>query len=329
MSLVSIIIPCYNAQKWLREAIDSCLSQTHKEREIIVVDDGSTDQTVAIAREYGSRLILESLAQNQGVSYARNVGFQLSKGDYIQYLDGDDFLAPDKLKAQTEFLELTQADVAYGDWSFQIHKAGKITRTKIQATEPADMVEALLGTWWVMTASYLVRRTAVAASGGWDVSLRANEDRDFFLALAIEGRRFAYQPGETAFYRRHRASAEAWAGKERWVIDQLRVMDKAVAKLKAQHDFPLNYQQALTQSYYPTLRKCLDFNYALYREKLVALLSYYPAFEAPADALYNRLQARIGFEKTELLYSWVLAPYRRVGLFIYHRLHGTSTKRRD
>ena len=102
--LVSIIIPCYNAEKWLTEAIDSCLNQTYSNIEVIVVDDGSTDGSLDIIKSYGNKIIWET-GKNKGGNHARNRGFVLSKGAYIQFLDADDYILPEKIARQVDFLE--------------------------------------------------------------------------------------------------------------------------------------------------------------------------------------------------------------------------------
>lgn len=108
-ALVSIIIPCFNGAPYVEECVDSCLSQTHPKVEIIVVDDGSTDGSVNILKSYGSTICLIE-QQNQGAPAARNAGFAQSKGEFIQFLDADDAILPDKLEKQVAFLN-TNPDV--------------------------------------------------------------------------------------------------------------------------------------------------------------------------------------------------------------------------
>ena len=98
--LVSILIPAYNAQAWLGEAVRSALNQTWPRTEIILVDDGSTDQTLAVARQFESPRVKVLSHPNQGASVTRNRALSLAQGDFIQWLDADDFLAPDKLALQ-------------------------------------------------------------------------------------------------------------------------------------------------------------------------------------------------------------------------------------
>src|ERR1700746_3048195 len=104
--LVSILIPAFNAEKWIADTLRSALGQTWERKEIIVVDDGSSDQTLAIARRFESEFdSLRVIAQrNQGAAAARNTALSHSQGDYIQWLDADDLLARDKIATQLRAL---------------------------------------------------------------------------------------------------------------------------------------------------------------------------------------------------------------------------------
>ena len=98
--LVSILIPAYNAERWIAFALESAIAQTWQRKEIIVVDDGSADRTAEVARGFASKGVAVVSTQHQGASAARNHALQLSQGDYIQYLDADDLLAADKIERQ-------------------------------------------------------------------------------------------------------------------------------------------------------------------------------------------------------------------------------------
>ena len=100
VDLVSILIPCYNADKWLKETIESALSQTWSNKEIIIVDDGSTDNSLQIAKQFESNIVKVISQVNKGATAARNKAFEYARGDYIQWLDADDLLAPDKIEKQ-------------------------------------------------------------------------------------------------------------------------------------------------------------------------------------------------------------------------------------
>ena len=103
--LVSILIPAYNAERWISDTIESALKQTWPNKEIIIVDDGSRDKTLAVARRFESDTVRVATQANQGAAAARNRAFSMCKGEYIQWLDADDLLAPDKIALQMAVLE--------------------------------------------------------------------------------------------------------------------------------------------------------------------------------------------------------------------------------
>ncbi|MCA9906465.1 MAG: glycosyltransferase family 2 protein, partial [Anaerolineae bacterium] len=116
-SKVSVIIPCYNASHWIRDTIDSCLKQSYQSIEIIVVDDGSTDDSLTVIRSYGDRV--KCLAgPNEGGCRARNLGFQQSEGEYVMFLDADDVIDPAAISLLVEALGSGQYDIAACDWRY-------------------------------------------------------------------------------------------------------------------------------------------------------------------------------------------------------------------
>ena len=110
--LVSIVIPCYNAEKFIAEAIESAFNQIYPNVEVIVIDDGSSDRSVEIIQSYGNRVRFEAI-DHRGACAARNRGLQLSKGEFIQFLDADDVLLPNKLETQVPILQSDRADLVF------------------------------------------------------------------------------------------------------------------------------------------------------------------------------------------------------------------------
>src|SRR5207245_5785704 len=126
--LVSILIPAYNAEPWIGDTIKSAVGQTWPRKEIIVVDDGSRDQTLAIARQFASKEISVVTQANQGAAAARNHAFSICQGDFIQWLDADDLLAPDKIARQMEAVDQcrskrTLLSSAWGRFIYRPHQA--------------------------------------------------------------------------------------------------------------------------------------------------------------------------------------------------------------
>ena len=103
--LVSILIPAFNAETWVADTIRSALAQTWPRKEIIVIDDGSTDRTLVVARRFASKDVAVVTQKNQGAAAARNHALALSQGDYIQWLDADDLLSPDKIAKQIQAVD--------------------------------------------------------------------------------------------------------------------------------------------------------------------------------------------------------------------------------
>lgn len=310
LKLVSVIIPCYNAQEWIAEAIDSCLRQTYPRVEIIVIDDGSTDASLEIIKSYGEKVIWET-GLNRGGNYARNRGLVLAKGEYIQYLDADDYLLPEKIAKQVRCLEETGADIAYGDWRYQRHLPdGSLILEEKQVCGPKeDFLESLLSDErWVAPVALLFTRAIIDDSEKWDESLEAGQDRDFLMTAAINQAKFAYQPSCDSIYRRYGNKTVSTASKIRWLENHCLVVEKAEQKLSRLGRFSPRYRQALAQFYYDVAREHLyreypqkidAFSYNKYLQFLEKSLRLSPDFKADNGILFNLLQKVLGFRRTE------------------------------
>jgi len=200
---VSVIIPAFNASGWISEAVQSAVSQNIDDIEIVVIDDGSTDNTADIVEKNfpGIRVVK---TENGGPSKARNLGTKLSNGDFIQYLDADDLLAPHKLATQLTALENSGLSVAYGDWQKLTRNSKSIFEVSAKVSRKLINPEIDLFTdFWAPPAAYLFRRSIVEKIGGWNENLPVIQDARFVLDCALYGARFIYCPGVMAYYRIH------------------------------------------------------------------------------------------------------------------------------
>ena len=305
--LVSVIIPCFNAERWLKEAIDSCLQQSYPNIEIIVVDDGSTDSCLEILKSYGERIIWES-GPNRGGNYARNRGFALSKGEYIQYLDADDYLLTEKIERQVQFLEETEADVVYEDWRYQHHLPdGTTYLEEIRISgEQEDILESLLRNWWTTPGSIIVRRSAVEKCDGWDESLKAGQDRDFIIRMAISGVKFVYLPGCYSIYREYGKVSVSSSNRYRWLENHCLLLEKTEATLAQMNRLPAKYRRALAQSYVAMASDfydCMSSSQHLQLLKKGLLLDPKFKMKDKRPLGYNLLQSILGFMTTERIYT--------------------------
>ncbi len=207
MQLVSVIIPVLNGEAALGEALSSVLAQTHQELEILVIDDGSTDGTVEVARSIGDARISVHSFDNGGISTARNRGIALANGEYLSFLDHDDLWTTDKLQKQVEALEANpRAGVAYS-FTYHTDYEGNVVHGGFQEIVDGDVLEALFVRFLLQCGSNgLVRRRDCEAVGGFNESLFLSEDYDFFLRLA-ERCDFALVPEHQIYYRGRPESA--------------------------------------------------------------------------------------------------------------------------
>lgn len=203
--LVSVIIPAYNAERYVAEAIDSVLAQTYPSREIIVVDDGSTDRTAEIVTGYGEavRLVRQ---RNKGPAAARNTGIREARGEFIAFLDADDVWTRANLELQLTFLGAHPDHVLSYGWVrfFSGSVAGDLLETAPCRDErPSGHVWADLirDTIWA-TGAAVLRASALSQVGLFDESLPIGEDYDLWLRLAAHGK-CGYVPYMVAAIRLH------------------------------------------------------------------------------------------------------------------------------
>lgn len=203
--LVSVVIPCYNAKQFLLDTVKSVFRQTLRDFEVILIDDGSTDDTATLIRSFGSKVRAE-FTSNQGASMARNRGTKLAQGQFIQYLDADDLLRVDALEKRVNALVKSGADVAYSDWQRleegddEHFHLGEVVARQIEDVNPNPEI-ALFTDFWAPPAALLYHRRIVEAIGAWNESLPIIQDARFFLDAALVGGKFVYVPGVQADYR--------------------------------------------------------------------------------------------------------------------------------
>ena len=214
---VSVVIVAYNNWPDLELAIASALHQSHRPLEVIVVDNASTDATAAeVQRQFGD-CVRYVRQENRGDGGGYNTGLHLARGEYVQFLDGDDILAPTKIEKQAAVLRTEPAvDIAYGDVRQFQSSSGPAAWVDQDTRDYADMLAVLLavdgGGAGLLVQSALFRRSALARIGPWDERLYVT-DQEFWLRAAWLGCRFRHVPGALCFYRRRsgQMSADALA----------------------------------------------------------------------------------------------------------------------
>jgi len=216
--LVSILIPAYNAEAWISDTLRSAIAQTWDRKEIIVVDDGSKDQTLAVTRKFEPDGVKVFAQKNAGAAAARNKAFSLSQGDYIQWLDADDLIGPEKIEKQMEALgdSPNKSILLSGSWGRFLHRPHRASFVPTALWNDLSKAEWLIRKMgqdlYMQTASWLVSRELTEAAGPWDTRLLGDDDGEYFcrVLLASEGVRFV--PEAKVYYRASGASSLSYIG---------------------------------------------------------------------------------------------------------------------
>jgi len=185
MPEVSVVIPTYNRKEMVQEAVESVLSQTYQDFELIVVDDGSEDGTGEVLREKFGERIIYLYQKNQGVSRARNRGIETSRGKYIAFLDSDDLWLKKKLERQVQFMQQNpEAMICYTD-EIWIRRGVRVNPKKKHAKHSGWIYPQCLPLCIISPSSVLMRRELLEEVGGFDPEFPVCEDYDLWLRVAL------------------------------------------------------------------------------------------------------------------------------------------------
>lgn len=206
MQKVSIIIPVYNAAEFLAETLDSVLSQTYENLEIICVDDGSTDSSLSVLEKYQDKVrIIEQ--ENQGQCVAANRGLEVAHGDYVRFLDADDLMNPEHISLQVDKIKGRSDMLASCEWgrfydgnhesaSFNPEPVWKDLKSKEWISEALKQENEMMPGWL-----WLIPRQLIDKAGGWDERLSLNNDFEFSMRLLLNANRVVFTPGARIYYR--------------------------------------------------------------------------------------------------------------------------------
>ena len=242
--LVSILIPSYNAAPWLGATLESALAQTWPQCEIIVVDDGSTDDSLALARSFEHRGVRVLAQRNAGAAAARNAALSASRGAWLQFLDADDLLAPDKISRQLALPTsvLTGDYILACTWSrFKRSPADADFTPQPLCTDfdpVAFAVTKMEGNVMMHPAAWLVPRTLAGRAGPWEESLSLDDDGEYFTRLVLLSRGVRHCAPAVSFYRSQIAGSLSGANSARAWVSAFRSIELTVGRLRALDDSP-------------------------------------------------------------------------------------------
>ena len=317
--LVSVIIPCYNGSRFLAEAIESVLAQAHENLELIVVDDGSTDDSLEIVRGFGDRVRSEPLPHNQGVNFARNRGVEVARGEFLQFLDSDDLLRPEKIARSLEVFDddvdvvftgvesFGEVGVSHGlpdppSWYGVLRRwLGRAAGSEQGVWDPAFPAEffVLQG---AQTAQLLHRKANYLRTGGFDRQLFEMDDWEFHFRLALAGTRFRRIPDPLVAYRHHEGPGRLRLSPRR-ADTALHIFRMMVEQARAADALDGRLRRALAARMAVWARALLRQDRPDHAREVYAMaldLDFLP--RGSASPLYDVLARVAGIERAEALY---------------------------
>ena len=263
--LVSVLIPAYNAQEWIAQTIRSALAQTWPNKEIIVVDDGSCDRTASVARQFESEGVRVVTKPNEGAAATRNRAFELSQGDYIQWLDADDLLSPDKIERQLaapgaldDKRLLLSCPWAY--FRYRPESARFETNSLWSDLSPVEWLVRKMGAnLHMQTATWLTSRELTQAAGLWDTRMLSDDDGEYFCRVLLRSSGVRFVQAARVYYRSVAMSRLSFIGSSDRKMDAMLLSMKFhIRNLLSLEDSPrtriasLAYIQTWAKSFSPT-----------------------------------------------------------------------------
>lgn len=205
--LVSILIPAYNARKWIDQTVTSALNQTWPRKEVIVVDDGSTDGTSDVLKPFESRGVIVIRQANTGGGGARNTALAHAQGDYIQWLDHDDLLDPEKIFLQMqEALQrkdpLTLYAGSFSTFFYAVERATPVVNSMCRDLNPVEyFLEKFTKDAWLQIGAYLFSRELAAQCGPWKNTQSTDDDGDYLARAVATSSFIRFVPDARSYWR--------------------------------------------------------------------------------------------------------------------------------
>jgi GT2 family glycosyltransferase len=297
---VSVIIPCFNGERYIPRLVSSLRPALNSSTEVIFVDDGSTDDSF----ERFQRLMPEAILirqQNAGLGATRNRAVAAAHGEFLQFLDVDDTIEFGKLTSQLEFARTHALDVVYSDWRMVIVDGeSEEPEAWVHAEAEVEIVEALLGGWWFPPNAAIVRTKAFMEIGGCNSTIL--EDFDLWVRLAIAGFRYGYLPGQFAnYYRYMQVLSMSRRDPQDFFWGEARIIRNAIALLSAKHAATQPRRAAAARRLHGAARNLFVRDRQAYKALMKEVRELDPQFRPTGTTMYRLIAGLLGFENAEPL----------------------------
>jgi glycosyltransferase involved in cell wall biosynthesis len=305
-SLVSVIIPCHNAEQWIGETLESVTIQRDVTCEVIVVDDGSTDASARVAESIGGRGVRILRQEQQGVAAARNAGTAIARGAFLQYLDADDVLSAGAVRARVTSLLTSGADVAYSDWvrwERQTDGTFALGRFVTRKLGSRPEIELLRDAWWPPGA-LLYRREFADRLLPWRTDFPIIQDARFLLDAALAGGRFVHVTGVGLKYRVHGGASLSQRDPRAFTLDCFRNAAELDDCWRRDGGLDAERRGALVAVYSHVARSFFDWDRPRFDEAVERLHALEPKFRPAGPPGLRALSGVVGYPAAEHIAFW-------------------------
>lgn len=310
--LVSILIPCYNARPWIAQCVQSAVDQTYPHKEIVVVDDGSTDGSQDVVREFGDRVRFEA-GPNRGSNVARNRLVELSRGSWLSFLDADDYLLPKKIERQMAVVQgNANLDIVYSPVIELIEKTGKMYG---QSVVDDDLFANYIRWDRFSTIALLWKKSAIEEVGGWNEDQPVCQEHELLLRLIVAGKEFELLSEPLSVYRKAGDSSISRRSPIKTLTHQMALLNKFEDFLVKSGKLQQKHRRELSQIRFQAARTAYaherEFAENLIRQIYQTNNSFYPSGDA-APMLYRAAFEMFGFSVAENIAATVRKVRSRV-----------------
>jgi len=301
--LVSIGIPCYNAEQWIAASVQSALDQTWPHKEVIVVDDGSTDGTLAILEKFRDAIRMER-ASHGGANRARNLILKAARGEWLQYVDADDYLRADKVARQ--FTEAGNPDDADAIYSPILKEHWLDSHPEPLVAEPidsdSDIYTQFLRWQLPQTSGTLWRRDVLEGIGGWDENpAQLCDEHDCYFRALKSSRRFVFAPTPNAVYRIWSEATRSHSNQQPVIFSRTALCEALRDWLRARGEWTPAHEEALGRSLLEMARKLASEDLSLACRYQAPRKADIRLDGPAAPESYRRVYRTLGFRAAEVL----------------------------
>ncbi|MDB4265244.1 glycosyltransferase [bacterium] len=296
---VSILIPCYNAERWITKCVESALAQTHPDKEVIVVDDGSTDESIVRLSEFGDRITLIE-GPNRGGNFARNSLLEAASKDWLQFLDADDCLLPDKIEKQLAVAS-NESDLVYGPLTILQHDGDSITET----VDAPDLTKDIYSQWinwrFSQTGTVLWKKKSLERIGSWNINYSCCQDNELCLRALKNDLKIDYCEHPGACYRLWSEGTVCRKDPARVVEVRTSLITELLEHLGKSEKITPEHRLAATQAHFEMARSISQFSLtkAVDYAKLHQRTGLFAPIGPAAPARYTLCYTLFGFRGAE------------------------------